>query len=188
MARIVARKMRTFLGLPGFAIAWLAPIWVMLGLAKIAIFTISFRTLAPRLGVADGAAAYCLLLSPEQEHRARLIGQAVRVTAGYTPWNSNCFPQAIAARFLLGLYGIPCLLYFGVRRESPDSGLEAHAWVTAGRVAVTGGFSFTQFTVAGIFRSTGDPKAQRRLPHPRIAPPGRRPSARLDAEKSARPV
>lgn len=190
MARVITRRLRTFLGLPGFVIAWLVPIWAMLGLAKAAISTISFKTLAPRLGVADGAAAYCLLLSSEHEARARLIGQAIRLVARYTPWNSNCFPQAIVARCLLGVYGIPCLLYFGVRQE-PDSTLKAHAWVAAGRVAVTGGVSFSQFTVAGVFRASRRPRPERNRPRSRSLRADR-PSALRHAadiaEESVRPT
>ena len=81
------------------------------------------------------------------------IGRAVRLAARYTPWDSNCFPQAVVARLLLGLYGIPYALFFGLRRD-PDSGaMLAHAWVAAGRVRVTGGESFGQFTVVGVFVS-----------------------------------
>jgi hypothetical protein len=55
---------------------------------------------------------------------------------------------------LLSLYRIPYALYFGLKHESVLSGTEAHAWVAAGRIRVTGGASFSQFTVVGCFVSS----------------------------------
>lgn len=91
------------------------------------------------------------MVGSAQEVRARQIGQTVRLAARYTPWDSNCFPQAVAARLLLGLYGVPYAIYFGLMRDPDSPDMKAHAWVAAGRVRVTGGRSFGQFTVVGIF-------------------------------------
>lgn len=81
------------------------------------------------------------------------IGRVVHLAARYTPWNSNCFPQAVVARLLLGLYGIPYILFLGVSRVPDTRGMTAHAWVAAGRVRVTGGAGFTQFTTVSCFVS-----------------------------------
>lgn len=86
------------------------------------------------------------LLDPAQEARALQIGRLVRMTAVYTPWDSNCFPQAVVARLLLGLYGIPYVLNFGLMRDPAGGEMKAHAWVTAGA-------SFGQFTTVGCFVS-----------------------------------
>lgn len=93
------------------------------------------------------------LASPEQQLRAWKIGQTIRLAARYTPWNSNCFPQAVAARLLLGLYGIPYTLCFGLARDTDSAKINAHAWVTSGRIPVTGGTSFDHFAVVGVFAS-----------------------------------
>jgi len=146
------RKATTLARQPRFILVWMLPVWLLLGIGKALIFTLSFRRLAPYLGCRSGVAPWVPLLAPAQERRARRIGQVVRMTAGYTPWTSNCFPQAIAARVLLGLYGLPYALYFGLRRNPDDpNGMTAHAWVAAGRVRVTGGHSFGRFTVVGCF-------------------------------------
>jgi len=148
------RKVDSFLSQPRFIQAWFLPLWLVLGVSKALIFAVSFRRLAPRLGRQSGIAPWVPLLAPHEEQRALLIGRAVRLTAKYTPWDSNCFPQAIAARLLLGLYRLPYILYFGLMRD-PDvaAGMKAHAWVVAGRVQVTGGTSFGRFTVVGCFVS-----------------------------------
>lgn len=149
----ILRKTRSLFRLPGFTILWLVPLWFLLGLSKAVIFVVPFRRVAPALGGLAGVAPQSVLVSHAQERRALQIGRAIRLTARYTPWESNCFPQAIAARLLLGLYGIPYLLFLGVQRDDATSELKAHAWVTAGRTAVTGGFSFTAYTVVGVFQS-----------------------------------
>ena len=60
----------------------------------------------------------------------------------------------MVARSLLGLRGLPYGLYLGLRKDAKEAGgMAAHAWVCTGPVAVTGGRSFGQFTVVGVFVS-----------------------------------
>jgi Transglutaminase-like superfamily len=149
--RPLVRKARSFWRLPLFVQAWMLPLWFVLGLAKALIFGLSFRRLAPWLGRPVGLAGRTPLLDPDQEFRAQQISLAVRTAARYTPWESNCFPQAVAARLLLGLYGVPYALYFGLMRQAPQAQVQAHAWVAAGRVKVTGGLGFGRYTVVACF-------------------------------------
>lgn len=153
--RRLLRKASNFQRQPLFVQLWFLPIWVLLGISKALIFTVPFQRLAPWLGQSTGIAPWVPLLGEAQTRRARLIGQAVRMTARYTPWNANCFPQAMTARWLLGLYGLPYVFFFGLAR-TPDNvaGMQAHAWVVAGSVRVTGGYSFGQYTVVGCFAET----------------------------------
>lgn len=149
MLHSLTRKAHSFLRQPLFIQLWFIPLWFILGASKTLIFTISFHRLAPCLGRHCGIAPWVPLLNPHQETRARLIGRAVRLAARYAPWDANCFPQAVAARMLLGLYGIPYTLFFGLMRDASE--MKAHAWVAAGKSHVTGGTSFGQFTVVGCF-------------------------------------
>jgi len=91
------------------------------------------------------------LVDGSQEQRALEIARLIRLAARHTPWNSNCFAQATAARLLLGLYHIPYVLYFGLARDAGSRKMNAHAWVAAGRVRVTGGAAFGRFSVVGCF-------------------------------------
>lgn len=151
MLSVFRRKVFGFTRLSRFSRFWFLQTWFLLGLSKAAIFTVSFRRLAPYLGKSIGVTPWVPLLNPSQESRAWQIGRVVQLVARYTPWTSNCFPQAVTARLLLGLFRIPYALYFGLMRD-PDSGeFKAHAWVAAGRVPVTGGVSFGQFTVVSCF-------------------------------------
>jgi hypothetical protein len=167
MIRTLIRKVRSFAGLPLFTKVWLVPAWLELGLSRALILVVPFRTLAPRLGTAQGIAANVPLLTPAQEARARAIGRTIRLAARYTPWTSNCFPQAVVARTMLGMHGIPYAIHFGLMPAEPRGGgvhthapdprggapttMRAHAWVVAGRVPVTGGHSFHRYTVVGVF-------------------------------------
>ena len=155
LARIAWRKARSFGRQGRFEQLWLLPLWLLLGLARALILGISFRRLAPHLGRSLGSVAWVPLLGAAQHARAQQIGRAVRLAARYTPWDSNCFAQAVAARVLLGLYGVPYALFFGVKRAPEAAALEAHAWVAAGRVQVTGGAGFGEFTVVGCFVDPG---------------------------------
>jgi hypothetical protein len=148
------RKAGHFFDQPVFIKLWFLPVWLLLGLSKLIIRLVSFNRLAPRLGIHVGTNAMVPLLDERQERRALMIGRVVRLAAGYTPWDSNCFPQAVAAKLLLSLYRIPYAIYFGLGKESADSGTQAHAWVAAGKIRVCGGASFDQFTVVGCFVSS----------------------------------
>jgi hypothetical protein len=150
MIRTLIRKVRSFAGVPLFTKLWLVPAWIELGLSRALILVVPFRTLAPRLGTAQGTAANVPLLTPAQEARARAIGRTIRLAARYTPWTSNCFPQAVVARTMLGMHGIPYAIHFGLMPDG-NAGMRAHAWVVAGRVPVTGGHSFHRYTVVGVF-------------------------------------
>ncbi len=146
-------KVPRFFGHSIFVKLWFFPVWLGLGVAKLAIFMFSFKKLAPWLGTADGVVPWLPLIDARQLHRARLIKQVICLAARYTPWDSNCFPQAVLARMMLGLYQVPYCLFFGVRRNSQRSLFDAHAWVSAGRVRVIGGESFNDYVVVGMYVS-----------------------------------
>ena len=145
------RKSKKFLQLPFFQQCWFIPCLILLGISKVLICTITFRRLAPHLGYAIGTTQMVPILDPRQQRLALQIGRVVQSAAEYTPWNSNCFPQAVTARLLLGLYDVPYALFFGLAHDSDSREMKAHAWITAGNVNVTGGVGFHHFTVVAGF-------------------------------------
>lgn len=150
------RKFVTATQMPPLFYLWLIPAWFLLGLSRFVIITMTFKRFAHWLGMHDGLAPRTPLTTADQEIRARAISRAVTVAAKYAPWTANCFPQAITARLILGFYDIPYALFFGLMRskQEEDMGeIKAHAWVVSGRVNVTGGRSFGQFTSVGCFVS-----------------------------------
>ncbi len=155
IASRVFRKAQSFAHLSRFEKAWLVPAWFLLGACRLLILFVPFRRLAPRLGAHAGVSPWVPLLDPGSEARALSIARVVQTAARNTPWESSCFPQAVAARVLLGVYGVPYALFFGVARDAEHATLKAHAWVAAGRVRVTGGASFGDFAVVGCYVARG---------------------------------
>jgi len=156
MIKTMKRKFVTATQMPPLFYLWLIPAWFLLGLSRFVILTVTFKRFAHWLGMHDGLAPRTPLTTADQQMRARAISSAIAVAAKYAPWKANCFPQAITARLILGFYDIPYALFFGVTRskQPEDLGeLKAHAWVVSGRVNVTGGRSFRQFTSVGCFVS-----------------------------------
>jgi hypothetical protein len=78
----------------------------------------------------------------------RRVEWAVATAARNLPWKPVCLPQAVAAQWMLRRKGIPSTLYLGI---DPAGNYDAHAWVRAGAVIVTGGPSIQRYAVVSTF-------------------------------------
>lgn len=78
-------------------------------------------------------------VSDTQLRYARRVGWAINKAAPRTPTNSNCYPQALTARWLLHRKGIPTTFYYGAAFDRDGTSLEAHVWLRCGPLVVTGG-------------------------------------------------
>lgn len=154
--RRAAGKLRTAATLPiGFtAMAVLA--WLLLWPARLAVLTVPLRRLVRVFGTDHGVHPAIPLITDAQVEKARNIRQAIALAVRYSPKSANCYPQALVARLFLKLRGIPHGLFFGLRRDPESNAMEAHAWVMAGPLPVTGGHSFGRFTVVRSFLSGAD--------------------------------
>lgn len=131
----------------------LAAAWSLLGLTRLMILVLPFSVVRRLLGERRDPRAQeppPMLGADVLVHAAR-IGRTVGLAARHTPWRSECYPQALTARVLLGIARIPHTVSFGVRRDA--DALVAHAWVHAGNVTVTGG-SGHQWTEVGSYAWT----------------------------------
>lgn len=127
-------------------------VFVGLGLARGAVLGLPFPWLSRRFGKSMGAVALAPLATTSETRIAALIGRTIRATALSTPWQSNCLAQALLARCLLGVLRIPYAMHLGMRSRQDATGEAiAHAWVTAGRVFVTGGNGFANYAVVAVF-------------------------------------
>jgi hypothetical protein len=121
----------------------LATAWSLLGFSRLLILLLPFRLVRRLLGEhgPPDATTPGIAVTATERARAERIGVIVQVAARHTPWKSECYPQALTARVLLGLRRIPHRVCFGLRRE--NDALVAHAWVLAGTgagaVPVVGG-------------------------------------------------
>jgi hypothetical protein len=120
-----------------------------LAAARLAIRVVPFARLQSWIGTPGLRGESTPRLDTTDTARARRVGQTIQRAAARTPWASNCYSQALAARFQLGIAGIPHTVSFGLRRDEGDA-LEAHAWVVAGDVVVTGG-GVTNYTEVSSF-------------------------------------
>jgi hypothetical protein len=65
------------------------------------------------------------------------VGWAVTRIGAYFPLSAMCLAQALAARAMLRRRGIDSIMHVGVAR-SQEAAFEAHAWLEAAGVEVTG--------------------------------------------------
>ena len=100
---VLRRKAVTWWCKPRAEKLWCASAFLLLGVARVALLTVPFRRIAPLLGHDMQTAAVMPLASECQVFRALRIGRAIRTAARYTPWESKCLAQALAARVLLGV-------------------------------------------------------------------------------------
>ena len=149
--RTIQRKWRALRARPREELRHLLPAWPLLGAARALVLTMPFSQLMARFGMRLQQGYWVPLLAAPQEASARHVGRAIRTAARYTPWRSNCFAQALTAHVLLRRQGIPHTVFFGLTRSAGTQALTAHAWVCAGRVAVTGGLGFDAHTAVGCF-------------------------------------
>jgi hypothetical protein len=119
-----------------------------LGLARFALMAVPFRWIAPHLG--QGILESPTIDDPDQGIRLQRISRAVVTTSRYTPWESKCLVQAIAAKMMLKCRGIHSTLYLGVAKEG-EKELSAHAWLRSGTLVLTGAPGKERFTVVATF-------------------------------------
>lgn len=126
-----------------------------LGIARLAVLLVPFKRIAPTLGTLVAHTDVSQESSPDPKalQIARAIARAVR----YTPWESVCLPQAIAAQRMLRRRGMEWRLYLGVAREEEAPGLKAHAWLYSGPIILCGAAGHQQFSIVSVF-SSGDEK------------------------------
>jgi len=124
--------------------------FVLLGVARLGVLILPFRWLAKSLG--HHMKQTDTPLPPAKMQLARMIGGAVRSAANYTPWESVCLPQAVAAKWMLKRRNIPVTLYLGVMKDKKkQEKLAAHAWVKCGQIILTGAKGHRQYTVVSTF-------------------------------------
>jgi hypothetical protein len=117
------------------AVAWLL-------LARLALVFVPFPALARKLGTFVAPTDRRALLaaagaSQDQAELAKEIGWAVTRAARHVPFAAVCLPQAMAARIMLARRGVHSVLHFGAAKGRLKP-LDAHAWLDAAGVEVTG--------------------------------------------------
>lgn len=99
--------------------------------ARILVFWVPFRWVAPRLGRR-------MHETPQVDPGARAVGvrDAIRLVADSLPWEARCLERSVAGHLMLRRRGLACTLYLGLQLEGGS--LQAHAWLRCGTLDVNG--------------------------------------------------
>ena len=140
--RLIRRLLRRFSQVDNRRRALVVEAVAYLFAARLALIFIPFPRLARHLGTfvppADPRATQAQTETPPDQARlAADIGWAVTRAARYVPFNAVCLPQAMAARVMLKRRGVKSVMHFGAAKGQ-EKPLDAHAWLDAAGVQVTG--------------------------------------------------
>ena len=102
-----------------------------------------------RLTAWMGRAAHSSLSQAEPAQTLRRIEWSIDAVVRHVPLSFVCFPQCLAAYFMLRRRHIASKLFYGVTRDADQ--LKAHTWVKVGDRTVVGGELESHFTVLTTF-------------------------------------
>ena len=141
-SRSIARKLRTALTLGPRRQLLVAEAAASMLAARISLAIFPFRRVSRSFGafVAPTDPRVATQAQGRGEAQARVakeIGWAVRASAPWMPFRSVCLQQAIAAHAMLRRRGIASVMHFGAGK-SDEKPIDAHAWLDAAGVKVTG--------------------------------------------------
>lgn len=117
---------------------------VLLGIARATVLGIPFKRIAPHLGQAQQATP-----PGAPTVSATRVAHAIYLVSRHTPWDSNCFAQALAAHVMLRRRQSANTLYLGVFKQGKE--FAAHAWLRNGDLMVTGGAGHERYTVIACY-------------------------------------
>jgi hypothetical protein len=151
--KIFRRKLKTFLRLSFKEKLMFGEAFFRLGWARAMVLWMPFSRLASRLGIP--MFEEFRYSHPNQELLDQ-IASSIRRASRYTPWQSNCLAQALAARSMMQARGISSTFYLGLATpgHTPSGQIEAHAWLRCGDRLLTGGRGSIRFTVVAAFSDT----------------------------------
>jgi hypothetical protein len=153
--RRIGRKLRRFGEIGGRRRGLIVEAALWLLAARIALLAIPFPTLARRIGVfvapSDERVTQVGRGRTDDDVRlAEEIGWATVSAARHVPFKAVCLPQAMAARIMLRRRGVASVLHFGAAKGK-EKAIDAHAWLDAAGVEVTGYPVAAQFSEIACF-------------------------------------
>jgi hypothetical protein len=140
-------KLLRFLKLSWLEKALFFEAYFRLGFARLAVLVIPYNKLSRRFGI---PMLESLPTVPDNRELLVKISWAVQSASKYTPWESNCLAQAIAAMKMLRSRGMTSTIYLGMAKgEKEDMG--AHAWLRSGDTFVVGAGNSQEYTVVATY-------------------------------------
>ena len=147
------KKARTFLSLSSDQKRLVLQAYRLLGVMRFAILTRSFKSLVAGFEVHREVLEQAPL-DPGDLATAHQIGWAVRTAVRFTPWQSTCLVQVLAAQRMLQQRGVAGVFYLGAANSGAEDeapGFLAHAWLKCGDEFITGESGHQQYTVVSAF-------------------------------------
>jgi len=138
--RLIRRLLRRFGEVGQRRRALVAEAVLCLLAARVALVFVPFPKLARRLGrfvPPEQAQRLGVIATAHAAQAATDIGWAVTRAARHVPFKAVCLPQAMAAQAMLRRRGVSSIMHFGAAKGE-DKPLDAHAWLDAAGVEVTG--------------------------------------------------
>jgi hypothetical protein len=147
------RRIRKFLALDWQHKKLFLQAYLVLGKVRFSLLRRPFKKLVAELNVGRDAVVQTPL-EPSARAAALALGWAVRTAANFTPWESTCLVQVLAAQRLLQKRGIAGVFYLGATNtgagdEAP--GFLAHAWLKCNGEFITGESGHRNYTVISSF-------------------------------------
>jgi len=127
--------------------------WFLMGRVRWALARKPFKALTSELKLHRVPAELPPLPAGSREI-ARSVGWAVRTASKFTPWQSTCLVQVLAAQRLLKNQGIAGVFYLGATnsaREDETPAFLAHAWLKCDGEFITGEPGHERYTVVSSF-------------------------------------
>ncbi len=153
LSRSIRRPLRRFAQVGHARRALVVEAVACLLLARLGLIFVPFPKLARGLGTfvppSDPRALAARARTP-QATLAEEIGWAVTRAARHVPFKAVCLPQAMAARVMLKRRGVASVMHFGAAKGETKP-LDAHAWLDAAGVEVTGYPVAKQFAEIACF-------------------------------------
>jgi Uncharacterised nucleotidyltransferase/Transglutaminase-like superfamily len=140
--RMIFRRM---MELPAADIALAIEAACMLTFFRTALNFLPVQTLTAWMGKAQESS----LAQKEPTQTLRRIEWSIEAVVRHLPVTFVCFPQCLAAYFMLRRRHIASKLFYGVTRDADQ--LKAHTWVKVGDRTVVGGDLESRFTVLTTF-------------------------------------
>lgn len=142
MAQSAAHRLRTALLMGPRRQLLVAEACISMFVARVSLAIFPFRQVAKSFGVMvppndPRVLAYADGATEEQARTARMVSWAVRVSAPHMPFRSVCLQQAMAAHAMLKRRGVVSIMHFGAGKGEQKP-IDAHAWLDAAGVKVTG--------------------------------------------------
>ena len=147
------RRIRKFLALDWQHKRLFLQAYLVLGKVRYSLLRRPFKTLVADLDVSRDAVVQTPL-QPSARATALAVGWAVRTAANFTPWESTCLVQVLAAQRLLQKRGIAGVFYLGATNTGASDeapGFLAHAWLKCDGEFITGEPGHRNYTVISSF-------------------------------------